>query len=506
MASTFAVTRNHLIFGLCLPLAVLLGYLLAEPFESTTLTIMVMVFAVLGIPILMRWYHPLLIFSWHLAVFPMFLPGRPQIWVVMSVLGLFFAVLNRSMDPNFRLSHVSSLTRPMLVLAGVVVATAFVTGGVGLNILGSNRVGGRGYVYLLAAIIGYFALSSRPIKSQHAAFFVAMFFLPGISSLMGWLAPMLGASGDFLMILFPLAQESNEFTSDPTRDPAAQRLVAFMPAAITSFSWLLARYGVTGILDMVKPWRVVALVGTVFLGSLGGYRSMLILMIFTFLTLTYLERLWRNRAFLVLAVGTTLCAAGLVAFADKLPLTVQRTLSFLPVKIDPMTRVMADASTEWRVEMWKIVAPQIPEYLFVGKGYNVSGTDLFMMHESAGRGLTASWEGAALAGDYHSGPLSVIIPFGIWGVLAFGWLLYAGARFLYTTYRDGPEELKLINRFLLALFVARILFFLLVFGALSAEVFHFTGILGFSVALNMDWQKKPDQSEAAMTNSTSEQA
>ena len=31
MASTFAVTRNHLIFGLCLPLAVLMGYVLAEP-------------------------------------------------------------------------------------------------------------------------------------------------------------------------------------------------------------------------------------------------------------------------------------------------------------------------------------------------------------------------------------------------------------------------------------------------------------------------------------------
>jgi hypothetical protein len=171
-----------------------------------------------------------------------------------------------------------------------------------------------------------------------------------------------------------------------------------------------------------------------------------------------------------------------------------------------MTRVMADSSTEWRLAMWNAVTPQIPEYLFLGKGYNLSGTDLFMAHESAGRGLAASWESAALAGDYHSGPLSVIIPFGIWGVLAFGWLLYAGARFLYTVYRNGPEELKLINRFLLALFMARILFFLLVFGALYNEIFYFTGILGLSVALNMDWQNKPDQPEAGIKNLTSELA
>jgi hypothetical protein len=500
MASPFAVTRNHLIFGLCLPLAVLLGYLLAEPFESTTLTIMVMVFAVLGIPVMMRWYHPLLVFSWHLAVYPMFLPGRPQLWVVMSVLGLFFAVLNRSINPDFRLSHVSSLTRPMLVLAVVVITTAVATGGVGLNIFGSSRVGGRGYVYLIAAIIGYFALSSRQIKSKHAGLFIAMFFLPGISSLMGWLAPKLGASGNIFLIFFPLTGESSELASDFSVDPGSERFTAFVPAAVCAFNWLLARYGVTGILDLTKPWRLLALAGSVVLGCFGGFRSMLILMGTVFLALTYLERLWRTRAFLILVVGTALFSVGLIAFSNKLPLSVQRTLSFLPLKIDPFTRDAADFSTEWRVEMWKFVYPQIPQYLFLGKGYNLSGMDLFMMNESSGRGLTAAWEGAALAGDYHSGPLSVIIPFGIWGVLAFGWLLYAGARFLYTAYQEGPEELQMINRFLLALFMARILFFIFIFGALYSEIFYFTGILGLSVALNMGWQKKANQPDEGTNN------
>ena len=48
MASTFAVTRNHLIFGICLPLAVLMGYLLAEPLESTSLTVLLMIGAVIA--------------------------------------------------------------------------------------------------------------------------------------------------------------------------------------------------------------------------------------------------------------------------------------------------------------------------------------------------------------------------------------------------------------------------------------------------------------------------
>ena len=55
-----------------------------------------------------------------------------------------------------------------------------------------------------------------------------------------------------------------------------------------------------------------------------------------------------------------------------------------------------------------------------------------MSQESIFRGFGALWEGAAMAGDYHNGPLSVLIPFGIWGLAAFVWLLVAGARFLYT--------------------------------------------------------------------------
>jgi hypothetical protein len=30
------------------------------------------------------------------------------------------------------------------------------------------------------------------------------------------------------------------------------------------------------------------------------------------------------------------------------------------------------------------------------------------------------------AGDYHNGPLSILIPFGLFGMIAFLWLLGAG--------------------------------------------------------------------------------
>src|SRR5216684_320263 len=102
MANTIRIPRAHLIMGLCLPLAVLLGYLLAEPLDSGSIAVVVMVLAVFSVPALMKWNHPLLVLGWNLALNVMVLPGRPPVWVAMALVCLLFAVLNRSVDPSRR--------------------------------------------------------------------------------------------------------------------------------------------------------------------------------------------------------------------------------------------------------------------------------------------------------------------------------------------------------------------------------------------------------------------
>ncbi len=491
MASTFAVTRKHLIFGLCLPLAVLLGYLLAEPYASSSLSLLFVFFAVLTIPILMRWYQPLLMFCWSLTAAPIFLPGRMPVWIGMSFVGLFFVILNRSVDRNFRLTNVPALTWPMVTLLMVVIATALATGGVGLRTFGSQSVGGKGYVYLLAAVVGYFALSTRPINRQSVGLLVAIFFLPGVSSAASVFANWFGGPvAEFLMYFFGDIPENSDFVADGSVIAGMTRFTGLTTAALSVFSWMLARYGLTGVFDISKPWRMIVFMVAIGMGCLGGFRSMLILMMMAIAGLVYLERMWQSRAFGVLLAGCAVAAVTLMIAGDKLPLAIQRSLSFLPFEISPLVRYQADASTDWRVAMWKEVSKQVPYYLLAGKGYLLSSTDLYIVEESNARGFTANWERSAVAGDYHSGPLSLIIPFGIWGVLGFGWLLYAGTRYLYKVYRDSPPELLLINRFLLVIFLVRFVFFFFVFGAFYQELYVFTGILGLSVALNIQRQNE----------------
>src|SRR5207249_6111641 len=99
--------------------------------------------------------------------------------------------------------------------------------------------------------------------------------------------------------------------------------------------------------------------------------------------------------------------AGLLVLprVENLPIMVQRALSFLPVvPVSPVAREGAQASTEWRVEMWKEALPQVPKYLIKGKGYVIDPSDLFMAEVAAFHGFGIQAAGALVAGDYHNGP------------------------------------------------------------------------------------------------------
>ena len=76
------------------------------------------------------------------------------------------------------------------------------------------------------------------------------------------------------------------------------------------------------------------------------------------------------------------------------------------------------------------------------------------------------------------------MPFGIWGLIAFGWFCVASLRYLYRNYKSGTSELRPINTFLLSYFAARLVFFVIFFGGFWSDFCMFTGIIGLSISLN----------------------
>jgi hypothetical protein len=265
--------------------------------------------------------------------------------------------------------------------------------------------------------------------------------------------------------------------------PAIDRPAAFGIAAPALYGFLLVRYGIRGVLDFKRIWRPI-LFGFSVIGCVAcGYRSTLLCFLLTFIAQFYLEGAHKTKLLPAFG-GVMLLSIGLLlGFSSKLPWTVQRTLSFLPIKVDGVVERDAKDSNTWRIEMWKVVLPDVPKYFFKGKGFTMNEDDLFWARTGFFKN-TQQYSGTIVANDYHNGPLSVIIPFGIFGVIGFVWLLGAGIAYLYRNYRFGDPNLKTANTALLAIFIGRILMFFLIFGSFYSDLFVFTGLLGLSVSLN----------------------
>lgn len=492
MANTPVLSRVQLVFALCLPLAVLLGFALADPLGLSSLGLILLVLGLLSIPLWMRFHHPLLILSWNAWITPAFLPGRPFLWTALALISLLFGVVNRSTDPRHRFLTPPAVTGSLLFLMGVMAVTALVQGGVGLRTLGSERYGGKAYVYIACAVAGCFALASQPIPRHRAGLYVAMFFLPGITAAAGHLVYQMGpkAYGLFYILSPTWAAGQASTLEQIGMSPDMARIGGFYFASLAAACFLIARYGMAGLLDLRQPWRLLLLLLALAGCLYSGYRSALILFLLTCAGAFVAEGLHRTRHLvLVLALGLTATLAVLPVIS-KMPYVVQRSLSFLPIAVDPTVAHDVKGSTTWRVEMWKDVLDQLPDHLLLGKGYSIDPTELHLAQESSWRGHS-SWRVASVAGDYHNGPLSLMVPLGLWGILAFGWFLIAGGRVLYWNYRYGEPGLQTVNRFLFAYFLVRILFFTFVFGSFYSDFCIFAGLVGFGLSLNGGAHRPP---------------
>jgi O-antigen ligase/polysaccharide polymerase Wzy-like membrane protein len=486
--STSGLPRNTLSYAVALPLALVVGYLLATPLQIRSLTLLGLVIACLSLPIFLRWHHPLLIFAWNANITVFFLPGKPTLWMLFAGISLAITVLTCVLDKRFKFQHVPSITWPLLFLVAVVVITAKLTGGIGLRSMGGAMYGGKKFVFIIAAVIGYFALSGLRIDPSRIPRLTGVYFLSALTGVVANLVYLAGPAFYFLYFIFPVDNALGYAIEDLTlgdTGPRFSRLVGAAAAGPAAVYFLVMRYGIRGLLDFTKPWRMVATVALVGLSLLGGFRSVLLMLGLLFLIQFYLEGLLRTRVTIVLLVGGLIVAALLVPLAGRLPLSVQRSISFLPYNVDPAVRANAEASTQWRLEMWDVLLDDVPRYLWIGKGYAIDPTDLYFSQQAARRGVTGSGtESAMVAGDYHSGPLSILIPFGIFGVVGFLWFVTAGCRLLYRNFKASTPQTLVINRFLLSYFCAKVIFYVVGFGALHSDIAFFTGVLGLSVAIN----------------------
>src|SRR5579863_174360 len=484
MFNSSAAIRSLIIYAACMAVAVVLGCLIANIEDLMSFYLAILLVAVMVLPMLLRWHHFWLICVWNTTAVLFFVPGRPTLLLAMVFVSLAISIVQHALNRKMEFAYAPSIALPLLLILAVMLITARLTGGIGLNILGSSEVGGRRYIFMLGGIVGYFAMAAHRIPPEKALLCVVAFYLFGVTQAISDLAHFFPPS--WVYYIFLLVPPTNWWEGSDTdfiaEGPHIGRLGGIAPACVSVAFCLLAVYGIRGVFDIKKIWRLPVFLAA-FAGSLfGGYRSTFVLFTLTFGLLFWFEGLPKSRYLPGMVCGMLMLLVVVLPFTDRLPLTVQRSLAVVPyIKLNQFARDAAEDTTEWRERVWLRVLPDVPKYLLVGRGLGISASDV--------AGATSAIAGtqadtAIMASDFHSGPLSIIIPFGLPGMLGFIWFIWAGTRALYFNYRYGDTGLRHINTFLLAAFVARTIFFLAVFGSFFGDLMTFSGMLGFGVALN----------------------
>src|ERR1051325_9888566 len=171
------------------------------------------------------------------------------------------------------------------------------------------------------------------------------------TSVVGELAPLLPSATYFIFLLFPVSDFGLRAVVDPgSVSFLSSRLGGLGTAAMAGVWAIMARYGVRDLLTFRYVGRTLLFVCLFGLCMLGGFRGILFINLATFGLLFYMEGLLRTRLLPVMTVLFALVVVAAVPFTDRLPFSIQRSLSFLPVKIDPAARLSAEVSPEWRLQ------------------------------------------------------------------------------------------------------------------------------------------------------------
>src|ERR1051326_3893985 len=228
MTSPSPLIRTLLIYSICLPLAIFLGYIIAQPDPirdySTYVGVGLVIFILL-LPLFLRWHRLMLLASWNGCTLLYFMPGRLDLFTALVWLSFVIVIAQSITNPRTRFISVPSVTRPLVFVAVVVIVTAKLCGGIGFGAFGSDTLNGRKYVLIITAIVAYFAIVSQPIPPYKAVLYTVLFFSSAITFAIGDLAPLFPQSLWYIFWLFPMSGESvSTILHNGPVDPGFQRL------------------------------------------------------------------------------------------------------------------------------------------------------------------------------------------------------------------------------------------------------------------------------------------
>ena len=162
-------------------------------------------------------------------------------------------------------------------------------------------------------------------------------------------------------------------------------------------------------------------------GLLSGHRYLSLILIIAVLFIAYTQRFYNFKNVLI-SIGTmALILIPLILFANKLPLSAQRALSYIPgIRIDHHARINGSATLETRRILREVGFQMIPQYFWIGRGFMMPSRD-----------YSHVWDPTYITmhvnqGKFYNGFIGLMVNTGLFGTLSMLIFLGAGTYLAYS--------------------------------------------------------------------------
>lgn len=315
------------------------------------------------------------------------------------------------------------LSLPILVITAIVL---YHSRQIGFHALGSTMEGSLQGLLMLLGAIGY--ICGISISPPSSSFFAR---LPWYCTIVGILTSLPNILTTFFPNLAPLLyhftdavnvdayRESEGINTDMDRVGGLAGIGTYLEV------YLLAHYPIHTWWRPQRWWVPILLV--LCLGSVvaGGYRSIVAVFGFIFILAAWTYYSWRSLLFLPVAFlgvfGLSVCGqSGLV----DLPLSVQRSLSFLPGKWDATVIESTTDSNDFRESIKRVyMKEEFHKSPWVGNGFTFDSAEEDMLTKLSFQAETPDHYYATkafiVAKNYHTGWISLYDMVGLIGGAAF---------------------------------------------------------------------------------------
>ena len=420
-----------IVFVIASVLAVVVGNLLVlDPINvaiGTIITLGIVVFLYFGSSI---WL--LIPASLYMRISFPFLPGEFSAHELVSiyVIGCSFVLFCMS---KLKLTYKVTILEFYAVIIGLLMLQSYLRNPVGVNAFKSDFVGGRPYLVLMIGVGAGVLLAGikTDLKSIQRCFKLSIwaFLLSSSIQALAYLSSSIASyTGAFLGV-------SGNQANAPGRE-----VVDTGRATRNTLGSNFARYGAPILAALKNPlkalyhpfWLLILLMILAAAG-LSGFRNIIGIVGLTLLLGIFYWGKMRSVFVSAMLAGLFYASINVVNVYYPFPANIQRSLSFLPGTWDEFHIVDANASTDWRVEMWEeaLFTDRLIENKFLGDGLGIRRSSFSRIEEiNLAPILTddLSQERAILAGDFHSGPVTTVKTIGYLGLVTIFIAMFVVAR------------------------------------------------------------------------------